>query len=211
MNNVGFLDFGYLKAAAAASLGVSGGRLRPVAEECVKWIVDAGTRLPGNPRFLRLYWYDGAFDPGDARHASQRRFFDAIERTPGIRLRRGHVLEYTPKWQYPLKQALRALDVDSKDFERHFRFRPELVQKGVDTRITLDLVSLAQRRVYDVAVLIAGDRDLAEPVRVAQDEGRRVIVATPAGAGLAWELKHLADGVLTIDAAALGRMFRVSR
>jgi uncharacterized LabA/DUF88 family protein len=58
-------------------------------------------------------------------------------------------------------------------FEEHFQFRSELGQKGVDTRITLDLVRLAQHDVYETAILIAGDRGLAEPVRAAQDEGKR--------------------------------------
>jgi uncharacterized LabA/DUF88 family protein len=210
MNHAGFIDFGYLKAAAASCLGVDRRELTPKAQQCVKWVDEAGKKIPGESRFLRLYWYDGAFDPRDQRHAQQRKFFDAIEQTPGVQLRLGHIQELTPKWQYPVKAALKASGVDLATFEKHFQFRPDLGQKGVDTRITLDLVRLAQRHVYDTAILVAGDRDLAEPVRAAQDEGRRVIVAVPEGAGLARELRFLADAVVTIGKAELRSMFKVA-
>jgi uncharacterized LabA/DUF88 family protein len=203
--HVGFVDFGFLKAATAAALKVDGRKLRPDAEACVAWLREASAAT--GTSFLRVYWYDGAFDPRDPRHAKQRLYFDAIARTPGVQLRLGHLQERTPKWQYPVKAALRNVGVDLALFEKHFQFRPELGQKGVDTRITLDLVRLAQRRVFDTAIVIAGDRDLAEPVRVAQDEGRRVIVAVPKGAGLAQELKQIADEVWTIEPPDLQKLF----
>lgn len=157
-----------------------------------------------------MYWYDGAFAPGDPRHASQRKFFDAIEQTPGVQLRLGHIQELTPKWQYPIKAALKACGVSLATFEEHFQFRPEMGQKGVDTRVTLDLVRLAQQDAYDTAILVAGDRDLAEPVRAAQDEGKKVVVAAPSGGGLARELRFLADAVITINKSDLRAMFKVS-
>jgi len=92
------------------------------------------------------------------------------------------------------------------EFERHFRFSPERHQKGVDTLIALDLVRLAQTKAYDTAVLIAGDRDLAEAVRTAQDAGRHVIIAHPVGAGIATELRQLADVLIPIRADELQRM-----
>ncbi len=82
-------------------------------------------------------------------------------------------------------------------------------QKGVDTLIVLDLVRLAQRRAYDTAFLIAGDRDLAEAVRVAQEEGRRVVLLHPSGGGVATELRHLADEVRSLDETDLKLMLRV--
>jgi len=87
--------------------------------------------------------------------------------------------------------------------------RPEVRQKGVDTRLTLDLVRLAQRRVYDTALLLAGDRDLAEPVRVAQDEGALVTLAAPLRAGIANELRQLVDLHLKLEADDLQAMLDV--
>jgi uncharacterized LabA/DUF88 family protein len=207
---VGFIDFGFLKAAAVPRLGAPTRQIRPAPASCVMWLEELAAELREPSVFLRAYWYDGAYDPGHEKHEAQRKFFNGIAKTPGIQLRLGHLQEIrVAKWHHPLKAALRKLGVDLEAFEEHFKFRPELTQKGVDTLITLDLVRLAQRHVFDTAVLIAGDRDLAEPVRVAQDEGRRVIVALPHSAGCATELRHLADEVLTISDETLQSMFDV--
>ncbi len=159
---------------------------------------------------LRSYWYDGAYDPRHRRHNSQRKSFDAIAAVPGIQLRLGHLQETKPKWQHAVREALRNAGLDQTKFEEHFEFRAQLGQKGVDTRITLDMVRLAQRQAYDVGVLIAGDRDLAEPVRVAQDEGRRIIVGAPRDASVAVELKQLADEVVELTPTVLRAMFDVA-
>lgn len=56
-------------------------------------------------------------------------------------------------------------------------------------------------------MLLAGDRDLAEPVRTAQYAGCRVVVATVGGqASLAKELAQLADEVIEIPPEKLKAM-----
>jgi uncharacterized LabA/DUF88 family protein len=166
--------------------------------------------LPGSPTFLRAYWYDGAFDPRRPSYKAQRKYFDRIAEVPGVQLRLGHLKEKkTLKWHYAVKMALKNMNVDQVEFEKHFEFRPELEQKGVDTRISLDIVRLAQRKVYDAAVLVAGDRDLAEPVRLAQDEGCRIVLAIPEGGSVAWELRHIADEVRHISKSELADLFDI--
>jgi uncharacterized LabA/DUF88 family protein len=205
---VGFVDFGFLKAAACRPLKASPERLTPEPEGVVNWL---RSLQPGEPNaFLRAYWYDGAFDPRHARHNAQRKYLDMIAAVPGIQLRLGHLQETKPKWQHAVREALDAAGLDRGKFEEHFKFRPQLGQKGVDTRITLDLVRLAQRRTYEVGVVIAGDRDLAEPVRLAQDEGRRIIVAAPENASVAIELKQLADEFVNLTPMILKSMFAVA-
>jgi uncharacterized LabA/DUF88 family protein len=114
-----------------------------------------------------------------------------------------------PSWQTPLKHALTKSGVDLAEFSRHFKFRDERRQKGVDTLLTLDLVSLAQRAAYDRAILIAGDRDFAEPVRLAQDEGRRIYLWVPRDEAIAPELRALADDVRVLDESELRRLLGV--
>ena len=46
-------------------------------------------------------------------------------------------------------------------------------QKGVDSLMVLDLVRLAQLRAFDTALVVAGDRDLAEALRVVADDHAR--------------------------------------
>ena len=197
---VGFVDAGYLKAGGARTLGVGSTDVTVDAAGVVSWL----KAITGS--FLRAYWYEGAFDERDPRYSSQRTFLDAVAMTPGIQLRLGHVQERPTPWHHAVKQAAKAAGADLAKFERQFRFRPELEQKGVDTLIVLDLVRLAQRRVSAVAVVIAGDRDLAEAVRVAQDEGCRVMLAHPIKAGVATELRQLADRVIPIQGDALKGM-----
>jgi uncharacterized LabA/DUF88 family protein len=206
----GFIDYGFLDAAGSTALKQPKQDVKPNAAGCVEWLREIGATLDGAPTLLRVYWYDAAFDPSDKRYQSQRRYFDAIATTPGLQLRLGHLRERTPNWHYALKQALKQYEIDPDDFAEYFSFRTELSQKGVDTLITLDLVRLAQCGAYQTAILLAGDRDLAEPVRVAQDAGCRILLAMPNGAGVAKELRQVADEIITIDDKALKRVLQAS-
>jgi uncharacterized LabA/DUF88 family protein len=209
---VAFLDVGYLKAASVSTLGQQGPDIKPDPEKWIEWLKLAGQQLPGEPTFLRAYWYDGSYDPRHQRYTGQRRYFEKIAKVPGIQLRLGHLqVKKTPKWQYAVKSALKEIGVTEAEFKKHFTFRPELEQKGVDTRITLDMVRLAQQRVYDAAILVAGDRDLAEPVRVAQDEGCRMVIAAPQYGTIASELKQLADEVRRLSKEELEPLFEISK
>ena len=68
------------------------------------------------------------------------------------------------------------------------------------------MVRLAGRSVFTNAVLIAGDRDLAEVVRTTQDFGIRTIVATPDPSFVAQELGQLADELITIPQSVIEKM-----
>lgn len=209
-----FVDVGFLKASGSALLGRKPRDLRPNAEGVVEWCRALGSRLPGTMEYLRTYWYDGAFDPKHREYTGQRAFLDAISFTPGLSLRLGHIQERHPSWQRALRQAFREvcgeLDLDHDEFmERlraRFQFLPERQQKGVDARIVLDLVRLGQDGVYDAAVLMTGDRDIAEAIKVVQDQGRRVILASPKDAGTASEIRQLVDMHIELSSSDVARM-----
>jgi len=208
---VGFVDVGFLRASGAATLKQPSAELNPDAAEVVNWLRRLGNEQLSRSSFLRAYWHDGAFDPSHRDYAGQRSLFDAIARTEGIQLRTGHIAEHPNPIEPLIRRALRqtATDVGLEPqrlldaFDHRWQFRPIRQQKGVDTLIALDMVRLAQRPVYNTAVLIAGDRDLAEAVRTAQDFGVKVLVATPRSQGVAHELVQLADGVITVAEADL--------
>jgi len=204
---IAFIDVGFLRAQGADSLGVSQRNVAPDAEGCVTRLRELAAEEGSS--LLRVYWYDGAFDADHQRYQGQRTYLNAIASCPGIQIRLGHIREDTPSWHHALKTALTACGVNLEEFEKHYTFRPEREQKGVDTLIVLDLVRLAQRRAYETAFLIAGDRDLAEAVRVVQDEGRRLILLHPNGGGVATELRHLADEVKPLSESELRQMLRV--
>ena len=204
----GFIDVGFLRGEGSKAIGQRPASVRPNAAAVVTWFRDLATGELAGERFLRAYWYDGAFDPSHRDYRGQRTFFDAIALTPGVQLRLGHIAEHPSKLEQPINRALENTAVSLgilpeqllAEFGKHWTFRSERQQKGVDTLIALDMVRLAGRSVCSSAVLIAGDRDLAEAVRAAQDFGTRVLVATPNRQSVAREVAQLADDVIDISA-----------
>lgn len=212
----GFVDAGYLRAEGANVLGIPKNQARPSAQGVVEFLKYLGIKRLPEWQLLRTYWYDGAYDSSHPNHAGQKQFFKAIAATPSVKLRLGHLAERkSPRMRTPIRNALRDaaddLDIDAKilvaAFERHWEWRPELTQKGVDTLIALDMVRLAHDGVYGTAVLIAGDRDLADAVDVVQEVGRRVVIATPKiNSSISSALRDLADDILEIPDKYLSKM-----
>ena len=60
-------------------------------------------------------------------------------------------------------------------------------EKGIDVRLALDLVSLARKRQFDVAIIYSQDQDLTEVVaevkEIAADQNRPIVVASAFPAG----------------------------
>jgi uncharacterized LabA/DUF88 family protein len=208
------VDAGFLMAEGAKALGRQRDGLAFDGAACVEWCIGfhRGHRngrlasMFGDREFLRIYWYDAAYDPRDRRYRQQRELFDALASVPGLYLRLGHLQEKRPAWQRGVRRALQACGVSLTDFAVHFQFRPELEQKGVDALMTLDMVSLARDRAVDAILLVSGDRDLEEAVRVAQGVGCKVVLAHPPTAGVATALTQVADARLSIEAIDLQRM-----
>ena len=170
-NYIGFIDVGVLRAFRRHYF-------RPQGTIITDWFRNLEQTVLSGERFLRLYWYDGAFSPDDPRYLNQRKMFNAIEALPGIQLRLGHLIENEGKIQ----------------------------QKGVDTLLTLDLVRLAGRSAYTTAIMMVNDGDFAEAIRAAQDFGVRVFVATPNKHKVAIQLRNIADGIITIPKEELDKM-----
>ena len=204
---VGFVDVGYLRAEGARILGKRATAIRPDASAVADWFLSPPSSELEGQTFLRAYWYDGAFDPSHSEYGGQRRFFDAIAHTPGVQLRLGHIAERQSRLENPIRRALRntaaglGIEPDEliAEFDENWTFYPDRQQKGVDTLITLDMVRLAGRSVFETAIVVAGDRDLAEVVRTVQDYGVRVLIATPNRVSVASEILQLADDIIDIS------------
>lgn len=136
----GFIDVGFLTAEGARSLRLPRAQVRPNAAKVVSWLqglsepsIGLDGREPlGGQRFLRAYWYDGAFPPTHEQYASQRRFLDAIAFTPGVQLRLGHISERRSRLETPVLNALKSTavgvgvdpDVLLEEFAKHWTFYP---------------------------------------------------------------------------------------
>ncbi len=75
------------------------------------------------------------------------------------------------------------------------------VEKGVDVALVTDMLGMAFRNVYDIAVLVSGDRDLAQAVDEVKRLGKRVEIAS-FGYTIAEEMKMLADRFISLDEVA---------
>jgi hypothetical protein len=170
-----FVDAGYLTAGARKHLKLPS--TPRIDGEKLNWWASSSLGHPGGWILLRTYVYDAQY-PGDAaEYAAQQEYLDTLAAQPGIRLRLGHLVQRSPGSRKATWQ-----------------------QKGVDTLMVLDLVRLAQLRAFDIALVVAGDRDLAEALRViADDHARRVILYSVPGSAPAKQLVQAADAHVPIQ------------
>lgn len=99
-------------------------------------------------------------------------FFEQIIKKRKVALRLGEILEssisYTLTPSAVKKLCRKEITIDNlteKDFILNIQ------QKGVDMRIGLDIASMAQKRLVDQIVLIAGDSDFVPAAKHARREG----------------------------------------
>lgn len=52
----------------------------------------------------------------------------------------------------------------------------EIYQKGVDVKIATDIINLAHSGAYDIALILGGDTDLIECIRLVKEKGKIIIV-----------------------------------
>lgn len=128
---------------------------------------------------IRIY---GSFDPAKPSDERLRRWASSFlaQRLPGsavsfVPRQRKHAAPGCPHCQAIVAQCP-ACGRDMRGTE----------EKGVDTRIATDMISLAWEDAYDTAVLISSDRDFVPVVEFLQTKGKRVFHAAfpPRGAAL---------------------------
>lgn len=74
----------------------------------------------------------------------------------------------------------------------------ELVEKGVDVRMAIDLVRFGANNLYDVAYVISGDGDYAPAVNAVKDMGHNVINCFFTDEA-STHLKHVCDKFIKLD------------
>ena len=98
-------------------------------------------------------------------------FLELLKKQRKVALRLGHI-KHHKKWALKskvLRQILRK-EFDVNDLEpNHFYFESE--QKGVDTKLGIDIASLAYERHVDQIILIAGDSDFVPASKLARRKG----------------------------------------
>lgn len=135
-----------------------------LAAEAAK-IVDASL----TPSFEAMHVY-GSFDPNKPADAKFKSWFSTwLDSRPGVHT---VLLPRQKKKGYPRCPACQnevthcvACGADMRGTE----------EKGVDTRIVADMISLAWADAYDVAVLVSADRDFVPVAEFLQTKGIKVI------------------------------------
>ena len=137
--------------------------------------------LVGPARSLvRTYYYNCRVPPDstEAAKKAQEKFLDALYRTDYLEVRLGKLVKRPYGW----------------------------TEKGVDMRIGIDMLMGAVRQLYDTAVLVSGDGDLAEAVRAVKSLGKHVEVVS-FQKGRSYELLQEADRYRSLDLGSMSQFF----
>jgi uncharacterized LabA/DUF88 family protein len=79
------------------------------------------------------------------------------------------------------------------------KIRPKgSIEKGVDVSLVTDMLKFAFMNVLDVCILVSGDNDFAEAVKIVKDRGIRVEIAAFEHS-IGRDLRMLADKFTSID------------
>lgn len=112
----------------------------------------------------------GSFDPAKPQDAKLRNWFtNTLDKFPGVH---ATLLERQKKRSYPKCPACQNEAVNCSNCGGDMRGTEE---KGVDTRIVADMISLAWANAYDAAVLVSADRDFVPVADFLQTKGIKVI------------------------------------
>ena len=142
-----FIDGGYLREGFKNLVGHD----RIKFERLFSWLIEGVKwHLQGNvvPEIIRAYYYDAIVEAGEPEYKEQDEYFDEIRLTHGFDVRLGRLIR-----------------TESNDFR----------QKGVDVLLAIDMLNKAYSNHFDIALLLAGDDDYVDLVKVVKDgSGKRV-------------------------------------
>ena len=103
-------------------------------------------------------------------------FHKEVKRLRQVALRLGQLRDGNGWTIYPnaMKDILKGKMKQEDLGDEHFTY--DVLQKGVDMKIGLDIASLAYKRLVDQIVLIAGDSDFVPAAKLARREGIDVVL-----------------------------------
>jgi uncharacterized LabA/DUF88 family protein len=87
----------------------------------------------------------------------------------------------------------KTIDIQCPECKKRFTHKTS-IQKGVDTRLVVDVISLAQSDAYDIGIIVSGDSDLAEAIEwVREHTQKRIENACVPGKSWSEEIRNAAD------------------
>jgi hypothetical protein len=137
----------------------------PLLAEAAAGCIDPA--LPYSFEAMHVY---GSFDPAKDGDKKLRNWFaNTLDRMPGVHVT---VVERQKKVASPKCPVCQAEVPTCPACAADMRGTEE---KGVDTRIVTDMISLAWAGAYDVAMLVSADRDFVPVAEFLQSRGTKVI------------------------------------
>ena len=119
-----------------------------------------GLKLANSRQLVRTYYYNSPAPP-TADQASSQRFWAKLNWMNNVRPRQGRIVPKTTEAECP-------------DCHKKFVINT-YGQKGVDTRIVVDVISLAVSDAYDIGIIVSGDSDLAEAIEWVREHTQKQI------------------------------------
>ncbi len=143
-------------------------------------------KLTGERRLMKTYYYESSLLPevNRAFFDEQQRFFERLRYEPHIEIRLGRRVER--------RRRFLCAKCGKENLEKTWE------QKGVDTLMVFDLVTLAMRDTYDIALVVTGDQDFILPFLEVRMLGKIVENAFTESAW-ASSLREIADRTITLN------------
>lgn len=143
-------------------------------------------KLVEDRRLMKIYYYEAPLIASVNMDSfdGQQRFFERLRRDPYFELRLGRRVERNRTF----KCTHCGETCEGKTWE----------QKGVDTLMVFDLITLATRNVYDTAIILTGDEDFITPFLEVRMLGK-IVENAFTKCGWAPRLREVADRVTVLD------------
>lgn len=148
-------------------------------------------KLLDGRELTRIYYYNAEISEADDREGArdQQRFFTRLSYVPYLQLRKGKLVRRDIEFTCP--GCRRTTTVQSR------------LQKGVDTRMVMDIVAQAMLDRYDVAVVVSGDADFGEALQFVRDHTNKRVENAFTTYGWAPDLRPVSDRKIILDASFL--------
>ena len=133
-------------------------------------------KLLNRRQLIRIYYYNARVGRKEEpeRYQHQQAFFAGVNAVPYLELRLGRLVYFNWPNVPPY-------------------------EKGTDVQLTTDMLTHSFKNNYDVSILVAGDNDFVGALQAVKDSGKHVEVALFGKRGSSWQLRNVADRVITLN------------
>jgi len=148
-------------------------------------------KLIEDRRLMKINYYEAPLweSVNQQSYKKQQKFFEFLRSDPFIEIRLGRRAKRDKEYKCPKCG--------------HIFSKTSWEQKGVDSLLTFDLITLAARNAYDVAIVIAGDQDFACPALEVRMLSKQVENAFLDNRSWSPVLKSIADKTVNLDESYL--------